>query len=891
MNESKILSQKGQMSIFLATSMLALITFIAFIINIGMFVKSKINLQNAVDAAAWSGAAVQARQLTNIAYMNWEMRNTYKEWMFKYYVLGNLSLDKVSSPSGNNMDFRMNTLDPQFGNDNYNFPSVCINFSNTGNEDICKNYSAPGLPVFETSGLLNVDEATTALVNGLASAKAEDCSERASINFLTANLWAYNVRESDSSILNEAPEIATNRQGAFPQAFELALRIRNLERFVNKAPFTQGVCINPSASPDGKCGASINDIVGSQGTSVSNERIVKAFFAGFRNIGNDHDRAMKDSFTLTEIPPVPVVNDQVFSLSNILIPSGSGNFTKHYLDLKLMTMNYATFYTSFNPSDSTINTSVGQVKADGQCDATKVALPVPGYPIGFVKNPRVLTYYAVRGEALFSGLFNPFNIDNGGIKITAFSAAKPFGGRIGPMLMSVFDDETKLFARSANGKNRSSPYLIGLDLTQVLDRTGTAVAADTDYVPGAPLPLNGDPANPFWLTKVSEAVGGFTQNSDLVFSLPNMAYDYPSSDPNDSGSYYAPLKIDVVKPAVSSVDTQSGLYNANIFKKLRNKLVAQGGALSPDVIQNAIDDVRAPTLLDANNYLIPTPNEINKSVEVDSYGHSGGELIGDNLFQMSFFAPLISDIPDSLYQNVDNIESVYNTFIQNQDVAVKKYKKAMNISAIAISKITSSSDGTQIGLAAARNISNINYAAADAEEENPSCDSIAGRFIFFFQGDFTNASQTSPTNSNVACPKPLREIIKTFWTNNLDSLGLIYSTTIKYTDNLKNKLFSGYRPGPLNDASINGIWKRSIGSSLTEKMFRNFYSTKLVQMKSLLKGGSYDATAKNFAIMSEGNNQDNALKDTSISSGQGQAEFQNPLDVQSIGIDLSEIDY
>ena len=87
---------RGQLSIFLAISVVFFITAVAFVINVGLFVKAKINLQNAVDAAAWSGAAVQARQLSDIAYLNWEMRNVYKEWMFKYYVLGNLSTPQVA---------------------------------------------------------------------------------------------------------------------------------------------------------------------------------------------------------------------------------------------------------------------------------------------------------------------------------------------------------------------------------------------------------------------------------------------------------------------------------------------------------------------------------------------------------------------------------------------------------------------------------------------------------------------------------------------------------------------------------------------------------------------------------------------------------------------------
>ncbi len=91
---TKRAGERGQISIFFASSLIVLISIIAFVINIGLFVKAKINLQNATDASAYAGAAVQARMLNRIGFMNWEMRNNYKEWMFKYYVLGNLNIDQ-----------------------------------------------------------------------------------------------------------------------------------------------------------------------------------------------------------------------------------------------------------------------------------------------------------------------------------------------------------------------------------------------------------------------------------------------------------------------------------------------------------------------------------------------------------------------------------------------------------------------------------------------------------------------------------------------------------------------------------------------------------------------------------------------------------------------------
>ena len=42
-----------------------------------------------------------------------------------------------------------------------------------------------------------MDETTNAFVDGIVAEKSRDCSERTKLNFLTANLWAYNVKIDD----------------------------------------------------------------------------------------------------------------------------------------------------------------------------------------------------------------------------------------------------------------------------------------------------------------------------------------------------------------------------------------------------------------------------------------------------------------------------------------------------------------------------------------------------------------------------------------------------------------------------------------------------------------------------------------------------------------------
>lgn len=309
----KLLNENGQVSIFLSSAVIVMVTFIAFIVNIGIFVKAKINLQNATDAAAYAGASVQARQLTNIAYMNWEMRNVFKEWMFKYYVLGSLNLDDVHSGGvGSDMKFTMKSYGGSNGSnateavDNYNFPSVCIDFAETGGIGMCTRYVIPGLPRFESSNVLGMDETTNAFVDAIVSQKSLNCSIRSEVNFLTATTWAYNVITNDvsqSTLAQQAPQMATDVMGAFPKAFEIGLRIRSLEAQVNYPP-VESVCLNPSIGVN--CGLAASTLEG----LPSRERTLKAWQSGWRNMGSNgytastnSDRSFKNSFTISEIEP------------------------------------------------------------------------------------------------------------------------------------------------------------------------------------------------------------------------------------------------------------------------------------------------------------------------------------------------------------------------------------------------------------------------------------------------------------------------------------------------------------------------------------------------------------------------------------------------------------
>jgi hypothetical protein len=869
----KLLNIKGQISIFFATTILVLITFIAFIVNIGIFVKAKMNLQNAVDAAAYAGAAVQARQLTNIAYLNWEMRNIYKEWIFKQYILGNLNLDAIVDGAAGTTDLTMKPYNSGTGDvmDSYNIPSACVDFRASGNVSSCSRAMVPGLPRFPSTNVLGLERTMDTFMDAIGGEKSKQCSQRTKINYLSAFVWAYNVPGSGATQVEDAPDVLTDRPGAFPTALETAFRMRQLEAQVNKKPYEQGVCIGTGVN----CGdGDINALIAGDLTP-SNERVYKAFYSGFRNLGStncDSEAAdeLKCFFTLSELPPtVPSQLGSEQSLSNILIPPGPAR-DKYYLDLKLQSVNYASFYTMLAPNTVAIGetgsfvTSGVAAESTAECVSTKVGIPVPGYPLGFVKSPDVITYYAVKGQSRFIGRFSPFA--NNSLTLTAYAAAKPFGGRIGPMIFdaNVTNAESLRPRMNDQGMSKSSPYLTGIENSKLVNRFGDFLTEPGVYSPGVPIPLGlGDER--FFVMDENDVIGGNNAAAPLriFFSIPNIVYDYPGTSPNDFNSYGSDDAIQIYDPT-APLDVKAGLYNGAIFNKLRANLTGVGGAtITVNDISNGVYKARSPTLYDSHHYLVPTPEDINQQLAVDSYGYVTkrvGQIEGRNLYDLILYAPLMSDNPDSLYKSVSELVQMANRYLESQERAILKYRGSMNQAAWAIrNNNRSSRTARDVGFEASQIISSVEPSLLDSADKftikdaAPGCDSVTGAFVYFFIG--TGISGNNAVRP-IGCDPQNRLInmLEVKWAameGEETSRYYIEKYLEPEDDAVKKALFSAYRPTPMNDADDQGVFK-NITNNSNMNMWRNSYSTKFVTLKSLSNRDENFYQSSNFSIFSEG---------------------------------------
>lgn len=865
-----ILNKKGQLTLFFATSFLIFITCIAFMVNVGLFVKAKINLQNAVDAAAFSGAATQARQLSNIAYVNWAMRNVYKEWMFKTYVIGQLWNEKTLPATGNavaaagpNMDFRMirfNKDDP--AGDFYNIPSTCLHIGgNNQTANICARFTVPGIPRFASLGMVGTDATLTSFTDSLVQSKSTDCAKRTELNFMVANCWAFQTGQGEK--LPNTPNVSCDRVGAWPKAFELALRIRNLEKIMN-APPESNICLNGS-----DCKSVSNLYSGTSFLLPVKERTVKAFWSAYRNLETmDSAINLKQTFKLTELSPSPVSVDKG-GMGGMMTKS-DGPLTKYYVDLRIFLINFVSFFHVFAGEPGVYKGTA----TEGQCGVSKLAIPVPGYPLGFYKNPEVLTYYAVEGKAQYTGLFNPFAK---AMNLVAYAAAKPFGGRIGPMLfLNRSSAEDQIFARPAEGSSspKSYPYASSLDTKTSVP--GFPLEPNINYKRGYPVPLT----QKFWVLDETTMIGGNPgSNSSIGFAIPNLLYDF-NINANDLAKQSAAFiqkimgGLDVDDSGnITATKEGAGLYDRKQYQTFQGNMPEIYGLASGtqsatlSAINNALERMSSPTNYELLNYLIPNGYDANGQQPIAPatvVGEAGNHPIGG--ISYTLFAPLKGQ--DTYFNTDADVEEMFNTYINTNKSSIEKFLSTLQSIAYQIHQDGLKSPTDQTTLDSAAKSFHENY--TELNPSNPrngltDCNlSMAGKFSYFFFGPPPTC--VGATGANI---ETLQKSIFTYW-NKQPILDPTFNTHLRmvhigpYDRSVPNNfqklpektIMSAYFPGVQQGAQINGMMPLPNGGPVWP-MDRNYYSTKFVAVESLSPGStmSFIPSPNNFTIFSEGSTQ------------------------------------
>lgn len=393
-------SQKGQVTVLIGLMMVTFMLFFCFVINIGMLVNAKINLQNAADLAAYAGASVQARQLTQISYLNYEMRRQYKKFLFRYYVMGNMAQKSHGQLERGGQRVWSPTLDPR---DDLGFPAVCVIFNNKNN--YCQLVELEKIPIPPAFPGDAIQATLVAQLQQMEALRQENCQDIGRTNKLLLQLWLWNTNPALKNLYeqldpqqqkNFAPIMGlASGLGLVPKELLIKKRIETLEYYLNFEPQSE---VNFGKARQ----------LASRGDTAARERTLQAFYSAYHTLG-EHTFDNTESIKLDELTPPKM------------------------LELQPITVKFRTYSIDIKPIDNTGNPlAVLDLKNPANCRAFAEPLEVPAsFPVGVVKNPRYLTYYALKLQARAKVMFNPFGRD---IRLKAYAAAQPFGSRIGPQL-------------------------------------------------------------------------------------------------------------------------------------------------------------------------------------------------------------------------------------------------------------------------------------------------------------------------------------------------------------------------------------------------------------------------------------------------------------------------
>jgi len=406
----RVKNESGQATILIGMMMLTFVLFFAFVVNTGMLVNAKINLQNAADAAAYSGAATQARLLNQISYLNYEMRRAYKKFLFRYYVVGNMAQKShPGNPGASTTGPRVWSPDGTAQNDNL-VPSVCVIFNRADN--FCQVETLASIRIPTGNGPLDGIQSTViGQLEAIERIRQDNCRVNSATNQMLLSFWLFNT---DPDLKDVEAQAANNNNGNADQqklaaslsvvrglAFGLGLvprlallraRIKTLNAYVNetaKPDVTVGTTNGFANSPD----------------PAQHERTIQAYLSAVNTLGSGIFAS--DDIQLTE-----------------LLPGGGSAAT--LLKLDDIVTSFDAYATQFQ-----LNPNASGNPLEKACKSFLVPFPFEnGFTVGVKKDLSVMTYYAVKLQAKAKVLFSPF----GDMTMKAYAVAQPFGSRIGPAL-------------------------------------------------------------------------------------------------------------------------------------------------------------------------------------------------------------------------------------------------------------------------------------------------------------------------------------------------------------------------------------------------------------------------------------------------------------------------
>jgi hypothetical protein len=538
-HRARLRSESGQSIILVASVLISFMLFFGFVINTGLLVTAKISLQSAADAAAYAGAATQARQLNAISFLNYDMRRQFKKFAHRYSFvasLGNPEFFTFSRPELIDSQGRY-----QFNKQEYagssttarltpiGVPSVCIPLTTGQPNDNCLFVNLPNTArSFQGPGLSNISKLLFDQLNAIQEIQKNLCAGNSNINLFVLMNWLFKAKPGNEDLITLFNSISSQSTlkpeerdkalqtvsalvdglGLFPRNILNLLRIETLVQFLNQAP--QVANLDSVESWEQAAGAD------------QYERTILAFRSALSNLNEK------------------VLDPQQLEMTELQ--------SQNQIRIEPVTAGFNAYVHYMIPGQGSTS------KDQAICQASILPFQVFGAPVGVKKSSPSTVHYAVKLKARVKLMFLPLS---DGLELEAVAAAKPFGARIGPANLSPDDFVSEIQPGRINGApiNDCQGSLACRIPNPRIDSSGTSfysasfIQAVRSFVPK-------DSANAASLTQAMRAatapqpieVGRYnilpppkpTQGQNTS----DMKYEFiPYSDSNNSQVYrfYAPL--------------------------------------------------------------------------------------------------------------------------------------------------------------------------------------------------------------------------------------------------------------------------------------------------------------------------------------------------------------
>lgn len=558
-------NQKGQVAIFVALIFQVIFIFFALLINVGLLVHHKINLQQSTDLAAYYGAMKQAEVMNTIAHVNFQIKQAWKLLTWRYRILGTFGL--APGGGGPTQKFPFQSISTGTGTWQFEYngrdltntrctgsPDFLVDGEYVGMQDIpffCIGHAGFDNWIARTESTCNLDCANLRQprrINRIPVPSGSPLSGDGGVGLAVQAA----LNQANNNIQTQCEALST--LGASQLAVFLSSYILEIQQ---RTKTVEMLAKDLSLSPEEMLDIEGKKIIDGTLRTFKNN-LTEANLRGFEE---DADFLSATGFHNNQCTFQDGRQGGVEWLKRI-----EYNFINYFVHNCIYTPGGPNNGANYRPEnvydDSTpsgLGSAFSSLPANIRDTVLSLLVPGQGHVVGYEKNPHCVEYYAVRASAEPNIPFLPLKK----IKLNAVAFAKPFGGTIGPWYGK----------RWSRGSPRS--FAIEMDQSSKVDET---------------LPVR-DVA----------AAAGMTDIASSVFTQPNFSLFVGDKKGLRNVEYVAAYHSALAARDIENVAGKSYSSFVNSNGKLENRpggWPSLSSSTAPDDWEN-IGDVTSP---DMRNY-------------------------------------------------------------------------------------------------------------------------------------------------------------------------------------------------------------------------------------------------------------------------------------------------